>query len=101
MKVNGYRIELGDLEANLRALPEIADAVVLPVKKGDIIDSLAGFVVLSGAKQGTDFEQSAKLKTHLGERLPAYMVPRKFHFLDSFPMNNNGKADRRKLAEML
>jgi D-alanine--poly(phosphoribitol) ligase subunit 1 len=101
IKLHGYRIELGDLEANLRALPEIADAVVLPVRKGDKIDSLAAFVVLSGAKQGSDFEQSAKLKSHLGERLPVYMVPRKFHFLDSFPMNANGKADRKKLAEML
>jgi D-alanine--poly(phosphoribitol) ligase subunit 1 len=101
IKLHGYRIELGDLEANLRALPEIADAVVLPVNKGGKIDSLTAFVVLSGAKQGSDFEQSAKLKTQLGERLPAYMVPRKFHFLDSFPMNSNGKADRKKLAEML
>jgi D-alanine--poly(phosphoribitol) ligase subunit 1 len=100
IKLHGYRIELGDLEANLRALPEIADAVVLPVRKGEIIDSLTAYVVLSGPKQGTDFEQAAKLKTNLGERLPAYMVPRKFHFLDSFPMNNNGKADRKKLAEM-
>ena len=101
IKLHGYRIELGDLEANLRALPDVADVVVLPVQKGGKIDSLTAFVVLSGAKQGTDFEQSAKLKTQLGERLPAYMVPRKFHFLDSFPMNNNGKADRKKLAEML
>ncbi len=101
IKLFGHRIELGDLEANLRALPDIADAVVLPVQKGGKIDSLAAFIVLSGAKQGTDFEQAAKLKTQLGERLPAYMVPRKFHFLDSFPMNNNGKADRKKLAEML
>lgn len=101
IKLHGYRIELGDLEANLRALPGIADAVVLPVRKGEIIDSLTTFVVLSGPKFGTDFEQAAKLKTELGERLPAYMVPRKFHFLDSFPMNNNGKADRKKLAEML
>jgi D-alanine--poly(phosphoribitol) ligase subunit 1 len=101
IKLFGFRIELGDLEANLRALPAIADAVVLPVQKGGKIDSLAAFIVLSGAKQGTDFEQAAKLKTELGERLPAYMVPRKFVFLDNFPMNNNGKADRRKLAEML
>ena len=71
------------------------------MQKGGKIDSLTAFIVLSGAKQGTDFEQSAKLKTNLGERLPAYMVPRKFHFLDNFPMNNNGKADRKKLAEML
>ncbi|MHA3773015.1 D-alanine--poly(phosphoribitol) ligase subunit DltA [Verrucomicrobiota bacterium sgz303538] len=101
IKLNGYRIELGDLEANLRALPEIADAVVLPVMKSDRIDSLAAFVVLSGERSGSDFEVSAKLKTRLGERLPAYMIPRKFKFLDAFPMTSNGKADRRKLTEML
>jgi D-alanine--poly(phosphoribitol) ligase subunit 1 len=101
VKVNGYRIELGDLEANLRALPEIADAVVLPVEKGGRIDSLAAFVVLAGERTGSDFEISARLKTQLGERLPAYMAPRKFHFLDAFPMTANGKADRRKLAEQL
>jgi D-alanine--poly(phosphoribitol) ligase subunit 1 len=101
VKVNGYRIELGDLEANLRALPEIADAVVLPVEKSGRIDSLAAFVVLAGERAGSDFEISARLKNRLGERLPAYMVPRKFHFLDTFPMTANGKADRRKLAERL
>jgi D-alanine--poly(phosphoribitol) ligase subunit 1 len=101
VKVNGYRIELGDLEANLRALPEIADAAVLPVQKGGKIDSLAAFVVLAGEKVGTDFEISARLKGRLNERLPAYMIPRKFHFLDAFPMTANGKADRRKLAELL
>ena len=50
VKVHGYRIELGDLEANLRALPEIADAVVLPVVKQDRIDSLAAIVVLARRK---------------------------------------------------
>ena len=35
------------------------------------------------------------------ERLPAYMIPRRFSFLESFPMNTNGKADRRRLAEAL
>ena len=101
VKVNGYRIELGDLEANLRALPEIADAVVLPVEKGGRIESLAAFVVLAGERVGSDFEISARLKGRLNERLPAYMIPRKFHFLDAFPMTANGKADRRKLAERL
>jgi D-alanine--poly(phosphoribitol) ligase subunit 1 len=101
VKVNGYRIELGDLEANLRALPEIADAVVLPVMKQDRIDALAAIVVLAVEKTGSDFEFTAKLKTRLGERLPAYMVPRKFLYVDAFPMTANGKADRRKLAELL
>ena len=101
IKLHGYRIELGDLEANLRALEEIADAVVLPVEKTGKVDSLAAFVVLSKPMEGSTFETSARLKTRLGERIPAYMVPRKFLFLDAFPMTANGKADRRALAAML
>ena len=101
VKVNGYRIELGDLEANLRALPEIADAVVLPVEKQGRIDALAAIVVLAVEKMGSDFAFTAQLKARLGERLPAYMVPRKFLYVDAFPMTANGKADRRKLAELL
>ena len=101
VKVNGYRIELGDLEANLRALPEIADAVVLPVGKQGRIEALAAIVVLAVEKSGSDFAFTAQLKTRLGERLPAYMIPRKFLYVDAFPMTANGKADRRKLAELL
>jgi D-alanine--poly(phosphoribitol) ligase subunit 1 len=101
IKLFGYRIELGDLEANLRALPEIADAVVLPVEKGGKVDSLAAFVILRGEKPGNVFQMSAHLKTKLGELLPAYMLPRKFHFLDAFPMTANGKADRRALAALV
>ena len=101
IKLNGYRIELGDMEANLRGLEEVADAVVLPVQKGGKVDSLAAVVVLSGAKEGSDFEVTAKLKARLGERVPVYMVPRKFIYKDAFPMTPNGKADRRKLAEEL
>ena len=101
IKMFGYRIELGDLEANLRALPQIADAVVLPVRKAGKIESLAAFVVLAVEKIGTDFEMAALLKKELAERLPAYMLPRKFHFLEAFPMTPNGKADRRALGEQL
>ena len=52
IKLHGHRIELGDMESNLRALEEVADAVVLPVRKGDRVDSVAAFVVLSGPQQG-------------------------------------------------
>ncbi len=101
VKLNGYRIELGDMEANLRALQEVADAVVLPVEKRGKIDSIAAFVILSQAQDGSEFEVAAKLKTGLAERLPAYMIPRKFYFLEVFPMTSNGKADRKALAARL
>jgi D-alanine--poly(phosphoribitol) ligase subunit 1 len=101
IKLHGYRIEIGDIEAHLRGLPEVADAVVLVVEKGGKPDSLAGFVVLRERGTGSDFELGLALKKQLGARLPTYMVPRKFWILDAFPMTPNGKADRRKLAEML
>ena len=99
IKLNGYRIELGDVEANLRALPLIRDAAVIPVTKNGATQSLAAFVVLSARDETSDFELANALRKRLGERLPAYMLPRKFIFLDALPITANGKADRSKLAE--
>jgi D-alanine--poly(phosphoribitol) ligase subunit 1 len=101
IKLHGYRIEIGDIESHVRALPQVADAVVLVAEKGGKPDSLAGFVVLRERGEGSDFDVSLKLKKQLADRLPNYMVPRKFHFVNAFPMTTNGKADRRKLAELL
>ena len=101
IKLHGYRIELADIEANLRALPGVRDAVVLPVSKNGSVDSLAAFVILNERPPGTDFQIASALKARLIERLPAYMIPRKFTFMESFLMNINGKADRKKLAEAL
>ena len=101
IKLHGYRIEIGDIESHLRALPQIADAVVLVAEKNGKPDSLAAFVVLRERGAGSDFEISLQFKKLLADRLPNYMVPRKFSYLDAFPMTANGKADRRKLAELL
>ncbi len=101
VKLHGYRIELADVEANLRAVAGVRDAVVLPVIKQGAVDSLAAFVILNERPPRPDFQLAAELKAQLTERLPAYMIPRKFSFVESFQMNLNGKADRRKLAEAL
>jgi D-alanine--poly(phosphoribitol) ligase subunit 1 len=101
IKLNGYRIELGDVAANLRALPAVRDAVVLPVVKNGTAQSLAAFVLSVPRDQTSDFQLAHSLRTQLGERLPAYMLPRKFVFLDAFPMTANGKVDRGALARSL
>jgi D-alanine--poly(phosphoribitol) ligase subunit 1 len=101
IKLYGYRIELGDVEANLRVLALIRDAVVIPVIKDGAAQSLAAFVVLNARDETSDFELAHTLRKQLGQRLPAYMLPRKFVFLDAFPMTANGKADRARLAESL
>jgi D-alanine--poly(phosphoribitol) ligase subunit 1 len=101
VKISGYRIELGDVEANLRALANVRDAAVLPVIKNGAAQSLAAFVVLAQRDKASDFSLAHRLRTDLGGRLPVYMLPRKFVFLDTFPMTANGKIDRAKLAKSL
>jgi len=101
IKLSGYRIELGDLEANLRALPMVRDAAVLPVTKNGKVQWLAAFVVSNPAIRATDASLTTTLRERLRERLPAYMLPRKFVIMDAFPMNANGKVDRQKLAASL
>jgi D-alanine--poly(phosphoribitol) ligase subunit 1 len=101
IKLHGHRVELGDVEANLCALPNVQDAVVVAVTKQGQVDSLAAFVILNRSADGSDFEVSNALKRKLAEHVPSYMVPRRVCLVGTFPMNANGKADRRKLAETL
>jgi D-alanine--poly(phosphoribitol) ligase subunit 1 len=101
IKLSGYRIELGDVEANLRALPTIGNAVVIPVIKDGAAQSLTAFITLLARNETSDFKLAHNLRSQLGERLPVYMLPRKFVFLDAFPITANGKVDRAALARSL
>jgi D-alanine--poly(phosphoribitol) ligase subunit 1 len=101
IKLHGYRIEVGDIENNLHALPNVRDAVVIPVMKNNKAEYLATFVILKERVNKSDYEITRVLKRELNGRLPDYMIPRKFIFVEQFPMTNNGKADRRKLSEGL
>ena len=98
-KLHGYRIEPGDIESHLAALPSVQDAIVIPVRRNGRVDSIQAFVVLRERPAGSDFEIGQALQAQLAERLPAHMVPRKFRMLDAMPLTVNGKVDRRTLAE--
>ena len=101
VKLNGHRVELGDIEANLCALEDVHDAVVLPVLRNGHVDSLAAFVIAIGEGPASHGSGSQWLRARLGDRVPAYMLPRVVRFVDRFPMTANGKVDRRKLVESL
>jgi D-alanine--poly(phosphoribitol) ligase subunit 1 len=101
IKLSGYRIETGDVEANLRALPLVRDAVVIPIIKNGAAQSLTAFVVLNARNDTSDFKLAHRLRTELSQRIPGYMLPRKFVFVDAFPMTANGKLDRAQLARSL
>jgi D-alanine--poly(phosphoribitol) ligase subunit 1 len=101
IKLHGHRIELGDVEANLQALSGVRDAVIVPKLRDGQPDWLGAFVILSNAPDRSEFELTSNLKDQLAQRVPAYMIPRKFYYVTSFPLTANGKADRRQLAERL
>ena len=94
VKVRGYRVELGEIEAVLRDQPGVADAVVLAVPGED------GEVELVAACTGEVRDEDALLAA-LSARLPGYMVPRTIAAFDLLPLNQNGKIDRKALGESI
>ena len=102
VKVRGHRIELGDVESHVRDVPGMVDAVVLPMERRGVIESLAAFVVMrEPIPEGGEFAAAQALREALSARIPDYMMPRKVEFLAAFPLTPNGKADRKALAERM
>jgi amino acid adenylation domain-containing protein len=84
VKVHGYRVELGEIESALRE--RVPDAVVL-LREEQLVACVTG-------------GDRTALREFLKERLPPYMVPSTFVFLDKLPLNANGKVDRQALAAL-
>ncbi len=101
IKLHGYRIELADIESNLLALPDVREAVVLPVERGGAPQWLDAYVTLTTGlpPAGTETATAGRLRELLGGKVPGYMLPRSIHFVAALPLTANGKVDRRKLAE--
>ena len=101
IKLNGFRVELEDVEQNLVKLPNIARAAVLPVWQDGRVTALTAFVLLEKPDGESALQRARRIKTALAGRLPSYMIPRKILAVDSFPLNTNGKIDKKQLAAQL
>lgn len=99
VKLNGYRIELDDISSNLNKVPQVANNVVLPVYRDGRVAYIAAFVVLSQETTESSLKMGIRIRKSLAERIPSYMVPKKVIVLPEFPLNTNGKIDRKKLTE--
>ncbi len=93
VKIRGFRIELGEIQSALEEQPGVRQAVVLPREEAAGERRLLAFVVV-------DPEQApaaGELRSALSQRLPDYMVPAGFVLLESLPLTQNGKVDRKAL----
>ncbi|HEX6717995.1 MAG TPA: amino acid adenylation domain-containing protein, partial [Pyrinomonadaceae bacterium] len=105
VKVRGFRVELGEIEAVLEQHPMIREAVVV-VRRDE-----TGFSVSSGnagttnrliaylVAEGSQPASTGELRPFLKEKLPDYMIPAAFVWLERLPLTTNGKVDRRSLPE--
>lgn len=96
VKIHGFRIEPGEIEAVLATHPGVAQAVVVARVFADAGGRIDGYVV--PADPG-DVPDGQSLRDHLAERLPAYMVPERIVAIAEVPLTPNGKIDHRRLAE--
>jgi len=93
VKLRGYRIELGEIENILARHSAVREAVVTVREDVPGDRRLVAYIV---AHDNRDCSAS-ELRNYLKERLPEYMTPSSFVFLDALPLTANGKVDRRAL----
>jgi amino acid adenylation domain-containing protein len=95
VKISGYRIELGEIETALMRHPGVGNTVVVLRDYGPDDRRLVAYVIPSTPAVPTTTE----LRAFLARTLPAFMLPAAFVVLDAFPLNTNGKIDRRTLPD--
>lgn len=101
LKINGYRIELGDIENNLLKINNIKSCVVLPIERNGEFKGLAAFLCLDIKPTMNEFDYSQQIRNELLKLVPHYMVPKKYIYIDQMPQTNNGKIDRSYLKKIL
>jgi amino acid adenylation domain-containing protein len=96
IKVRGFRVEPGEVEAALRQQPEVSDAVVVARAEGGTARRLVAYVTW---RPGQPEVSGAVLRARLQDLLPGYMIPSAVVPLAAIPLNANGKADHARLPD--
>lgn len=92
LKINGQRVEPGEIESVMKRMPGITGAIVQGVDNGRGSKYLCGYYTADTAEVAKE-----DIISFLGDKLPHYMVPLRYVRLDKFPINATGKIDRKNL----
>jgi amino acid adenylation domain-containing protein len=96
LKIRGFRVEPGEIESVLAAHPRVREAAVVARQDpGSPARRLVAYVVAPGGDVSV-----AELRSQVRDRLPEYMVPSAFHFLEALPLTPSGKVNRRALPDL-
>nr|WP_041842091.1 non-ribosomal peptide synthetase [Actinoplanes friuliensis] len=95
LKIRGFRVEPGEVEAALTGHPDVTEAVVAGHTGQDGHQRLVGYLVTTGGRDPDD----AGLRAWIKRTLPGYLVPAVFVVVDRLPLTPAGKVDRRALPE--
>lgn len=96
VKVRGYRIEVGEVETALSKYPEVLQCVVMAREDTPGNQQLVAYLVA----EKEHWLNAAELRQSLQTKLPRYMIPTAYVFLETFPLTPNGKVDRKALSQM-
>ncbi len=96
VKYKGYRIELQDIENNINSIPGVHDcAVIAKYTDGNSVKTIKAFAVTEDSKYDSNY-----IREKLQQKVPDYMIPRTIEILGRLPVTQNGKIDRKGLAEL-
>jgi amino acid adenylation domain-containing protein len=93
-KIQGFRVELSEIEFHAREFLQGKNVVCIAFKNGLGLDEIALFIESAG------FDTTA-LVSYLRTKMPHYMIPSHFRFIEQFPINANGKIDRKNIQSQM
>jgi len=94
VKIQGFRIELGEIEYHARQYYKDCNLLVMSFDNAEGTTSLAMFIEMPE-------EESSGLTEYLTSKMPGYMIPSKFIYLEKFPLNSSNKIDRSVLKKII
>ncbi|MFJ5965510.1 D-alanine--poly(phosphoribitol) ligase subunit DltA [Bacillus sp. NPDC093026] len=99
IKLHGYRMELEEIEYHVSQTTYVNACVIVPFQPNGYVEYLIAAIVPTEHSFEKEFQLTSAIKKEMAGSLPAYMIPRKFVYLEQLYMTPNGKVDRKRIAK--